>query len=254
MSYENHAWRHRPKAQGGTDPIPGLEAGEDTSYGTMYELMGPGSLDAFSTDWAGFDTAFTIQDVTKYGNWKLENKTPFTGGAYADGASWYRAVRLGPYGSVWRFNLVADTGTDCGRLKFSLASDPENDIGGATPTIPDGYLSLDPENDLTFVDLKVDPNVGPVYHDNIDLYAVSPAVSYVNSIAEFRILGQPGDALTSASVTSDGYANTNVLDGGPGMYWVKMTVDGKNASSSAYRCSIRGFWIVRSTVTQGYNA
>lgn len=233
-----HAWTHLPKAQGGTDPIAGLLP--DTSYPTVTPLMGP-HTNSQDTKW---DTdANLAYDPTWAGTWRAENNL---GASPADGDDHYAAARIGPKGATFALNLVLDKDANCGRISFQFASDPETDGTGYLPTLTDGYM-FDPP-DATYVAVPAYQSGGtPTNSGRIDLYAAAPATGYYPFVCEFRVMGDPGTPFTTNTLASDGNTYVNQFDGGPGMYWVRMFVDGKNASSSGYRVPVRGMWIVRSS-------
>lgn len=230
IPYKQHGRRH---AVGGSDPIPGLASG---GAGSPMWPLEPQALVRPTIKLAqNGDNFWTITNVTPdaYGSIKYESAT--------DGDGFQAAVRLGPYGSRWGMAFVAEKGPDCGKMTVQAWVGPE-DYSGWT-TVPDGGLQSPYNVSHTytqFVDVFTQ-----------DLYAAGTStlsVASPSSSIDWRILGVDGASLTSISGTDpDTGAGVRDADGGSGVWWFRVKVNGKNASSSAYRVTLRGLWVVRMT-------
>lgn len=130
-------------------------------------------------------------------------------------------VELGPKGSVWGILTSFLTRTNGGVYTFSMASVTDTN-GALSDTQPAPYRSLS---------------------SNVDTYFSSTTDSFFNGYPmQFVIGGNPGDVYTSESRDT---FNRWVINGGPGIYAIKVAVTSKNASSTGYQCDISGIAFVR---------
>lgn len=162
--------------------------------------------------------------------------------ATADQTQWLSYMRLGPKGSIWCVNLVADQGTDCGKLQFSWAT-----INEETSAAGNGYS----DNGAGMVAGSTDRAALTYFTtdaNQIDLYN-NPAILHDDFayLSPFRIGGEDGATLTANATQADPDDNAKSFDGGSGMWVLSMKVIGQNASSSGFRSRIEGFWVRRLT-------
>ena len=235
VPYGKHGRRH---AATGEDPIPGVGS---PMWPMGRTLMRPGDLNNVAGLSAADWTEVSDPGTTVYGNVYWTNTT---GGA-TDGDFITRIVRLGPQGSIWNVWYVSDEGTDYGKVKFQLASLSENadaTVSGFTD-VTGAMEATELEGDaVTFYDLSA---LNGVTHD--DHYAAAPVTGTLwEQEWQFRIMGSAGTELTATPTYS---ANTNTFhaNGGPGLYALRLIVDGKNASSTGYRVRVRDWRIYRNT-------
>lgn len=226
--YVDHAWRHAPKAAGGTDPIPGLSSGEELSYGTPIYIP-------VKEVWTADNQVTASGGANSYAanNWTIDATYP--GGGYCmdtvDGHAISFLFKMGPRNSIWGFLPLLSRGTDYGIVDFDITS-----------VLP---LTANPVN--SSADPEGDPETGNevwVTWDTIDCYAAADNPYHtVSSIKRLRINGAVGVAGTSATVS--GTDNARQWDGGPGYHRIRAYTNGKNASSSGYRVRLGGLVIVR---------
>jgi hypothetical protein len=225
--YVDHADRHLP---GGTDPLPSNAAA------AMWPISPQPLLIAGATFFEGLDlTGWTYSAVTadKYGSTKWE--------ASADGDYFIRGLRLGPYGSRWLVAFDVEKGPDCGILAIDAATGLET-----SPThgyaVADGLLESPYDTSTTYTQM--------VNLFSQDCYAAAPGSIQSGdptSASEFRIKGVDGATLTAFTSYDADLTGTKSADGGAGVWWFRVRVNGKHASSSAYRVTLRGLWLTRVT-------
>jgi hypothetical protein len=137
-------------------------------------------------------------------------------------------VRIGPQGSWWGVNIGYKKGPDFGKLKFSWGGpmDEGAGVGGGLESSNDIWDAL---NGLSWVD----------YFELVDGYhAATEIVDQLGVLSDFRIMGStPDDKLTAFTTAVDHSARRHG-DGGPGIYYLRVSVDGKNASSSGYKAAL----------------
>lgn len=219
-----HGRNHRP---GGSDPIPGLITDAVYPIGS-FPAVEPGPV-ITGIDNSGWALSSVTAD--QYGTWKWQAST--------DGNYFVRGFRLGPYGSRWAVALAAERNTDCGKLTFAWATGTEN-APNEGYAVPDGMLDSpwNVNNSYAqFVDFATQ-----------DLYSGSAGIVNPYQVGDFRIKGVDGATLTALTDPDPDLGSGVVAaDGGAGIWWLRVRINGKNASSSAYRCAIRGMWILRLT-------
>lgn len=230
-----HAWTHRPRDQGGTDPIE-IEAGVEIWPHLQHIPLLTGGFDI----WTGGtnDVGLVVVNNNQLHNGWITNKAPGSSDSgWADGSITGFTVLLGPENKTFMLQGLARTGPDAPILKFDLA-----------------HTGLCPPDDPTGLD-NYSSNWVPWF--GMDCYSSSaeynqrwdnsgteiPFTSYGNVACTIRATGARGTTLTS--ITS------SASNGGPGWYGVRIKVDGKNASSSGYRLALSELNFVRS---QGWGA
>lgn len=209
-----HGRTHR---DGGTDPIGGRDRGEQVSPFQPLNVLLSNQL-GFSDGWDGL----TI-DTTLFGDgYRYVDDTPAVG-------KWVAfPCMMGPTGSTWATTLVYRAGSDYGQIHVEYATSSQDGLPGATGNEGPGFMQE--PFDVTFVRPTVSPN--------LDAYNSTPLSDLVSQrTALFRIGGDPGDELTAFGV--DPVSGEPLGDGGPGLYWIRLYVSGKNASSSNYKWDVQ---------------
>lgn len=134
---------------------------------------------------------------------------------------------MGPKGSVWGVTLVHKVAGNYGQLNVEYATSDQDGLPGATGFEGEGFMQQ--PFDVTFVR----PAVGVIQG-----YDPTPDTDVIRQrVALFRIGGDQGDVLTSFSV--DPITGKPLGNGGPGLYWVRLYVSGKDASSSGFQFGLQ---------------
>lgn len=134
---------------------------------------------------------------------------------------------MGPTGSVWGVTVVHKAAPSFGQVNIEYATSDEDGLPGATGNEGEGFMQQ--PFDVTFVR----PAVGV-----LEGYNAAPSSDVVRQrVALFRIGGEPGDVLTSFG--TDPISGKPLGDGGPGLYWVRLYLSGKNASSSGFQFPVQ---------------
>lgn len=262
-----HGRDHRPSKYGGTqgsggDPTEGmlyLPSASETdgqvltrdstaAYGLAWETPASSSSSVAMWPIEPQELVRPTIDLAQNGdNWfSVTNPTPDVYGAIkyestSDGDHFIAAARVGPYGSRWTLGYVVELGPDCGKLTIQAWVGPESYSGWTN--VPDGGMQspYNASNTYTqFVDVVT-----------IDCYAAGSSTiqnAGPSSSIDWRVMGADGTSLTSISGTNaDTGAGVRDADGGSGVWWFRSYINGKNASSSAYRVTVRGLWVARMT-------
>jgi hypothetical protein len=183
------------------------------------------------------DVPFPADDSAHWGTYTIDPAVRTNAYLESDGsqdAYIKRKVSLGPGGAVWAAIIGYAGAPDAGILSFAIASIPSpNPIRARVSDIgtlqPDGSGGADP---LTFVDVGT--------HDSYAASLTDDAVT----MTSFRLMGSDGATLTTLSDT-DSFIPCASGDGGAGEYAVRVTVDGKNDSSSGYVLRLTEITFVR---------
>lgn len=188
--YSNGAWRQAPAAG-------------DATWPTQYIILPWLDQDMVDND---YTTVFDTTSVL---------------GAYArstsNGNDYTSLVRLGPYGSRWGLEVIADMGLDFGIISYQFATADENDYGDGRYTIA---------ADGSFATLQ-----SRTFYRN-------PAIKnqQFNERA-FRVLGADGAILTSIGA-SDPPTGDATFNGGAGPYLFRLLTNGRDGASSGFRTQI----------------
>lgn len=234
MSYVDHAHRHLP---GGSDPIPAQAAGSSSAMWPMsYDLL---QYDVFNmsgddAEASPFWPSPVVRDTAYIKNFYTQAST--------NSAQWLSYIRLGPKGSNWCVNMIADKDADCGILTFSWQT-----LDEATSASGNGYS----DDGAGMVAGSTDRGT-PTYYtsdaNTVDLYRSTPQLHHDYAyISPFRIGGDDGDPITANASLADPDDNAKSFDGGAGIWVLSVEITGKNASSSAFRSRIEGLWVRRLT-------
>jgi hypothetical protein len=241
-------------------PLPASAADAQAAYASKYRaelwsaafnsVREAGNFSAIRDIDRNPDGIALINKGTSASGWLLN----FNTGAYSDGADVGPYVdgselvvampTLGPRGSVWGIDMVASVGPDHGILDFywaSLLDDVADAVTSFTGNHGAGLLesaySLD------------NPALNFVKVSSVDCYAVGYhkaawGGAFV-SIGQFRMYGDVGDRLSSFSAPSNGDPVHTSADGGPGVWALKVKVNGKRAASTATRVGICSLSVTR---------
>lgn len=238
-----HGWTHKPKAQGGTDPTE-IEGGVGF-FPVVHSVQG-----------AELET-LCDQENNEAFTWVYDLATPFSGG-YIDSTAFNTDLKgmifgLGPLGpgTAWGIDIWAKAGPDQGKLQIEYGTTLSDELSEAgfgsenSGTAPDETLAA-------FSGWWKSGNTG-VRGDNIDLYN-AVAQPWSNSIIKDRgriaVGGADGSMLTADGTTSGLWSDQKLVNGGGDksvFWWLKLSVNGKHASSSAYGLKIAGFRMYRQT-------
>ena len=179
------------------------------------------------------------------GNWTVTVDSTYWTGFYwnnaGDGNQACMYARLGPKGSEWGLQVAAERNTDCGKLLFEWQVVPESATGDGYDLDGLGLIPGSTSTDFpsTFYKTTAD--------NTIDLYgAADKNKLYAGTYSQFRIMGDDGDSITTDGTYSMADSCYH-FDGGSGIWCLKMTVDGKNASSSDYNTRITFLRLTRYT-------
>jgi len=142
---------------------------------------------------------------------------------------------IGPFGSIWGFKFIYLQGPTYGRITGYLASIPENDPASGYPVDTGVLQRIDT---LNFIKAFKIEGYNAVLRKNnlINVGVTQPGHNYFNSNA-FRPMGAVGAPFTT--ITSDGSGVNSDLDGGPGMYALKLICEEKDAASAGYDMAIQ---------------
>ena len=231
VPYQRHGRRH---AADGEDPIPTTAAATSAMWPMSQDMM---PWDAVKRGQDGVST------------WTPTRDSAYLGGFYSEASALNAEVimyfRLGPRGSAWGINIEADKGSDCGQFTVSWQVIDE-DCGalGNGAGFEDGIGLIKDSYAATLPTFYV-AGAG----SSQDLYAAAPSLHQnFDGIAQFRIMGQPGDVCTSDSTVNADDPFFEHFDGGPGIWACKIEITGQNASSSGYRVRLENAIIRRWTV------
>lgn len=223
MSVPYHAWTHRPRSEGGTDPIEIPSSNRNRVV--KYAIGG--------AEWktcALWDTGPT--GVTK----TVDPTVPFGGYIELNGDQEYFVLGapLGPQWSSWAIDMAYRTTSDSGKVLF----DWQTQLVDGTAT---EYVDQVDEFGTFYVD-----DATPVTSHQ-DMYAASPADAFTATYSAIVITGADDTMLSADGLTTaPPYANFSqkrMNGGGNGnvMWYLRVRVNGKNASSSGYKARI--YWI-----------
>lgn len=219
---EYHGWRHGVH---GTDPVPGLGA-TAPMWPTWYSIP--------------LDSASAINDFKDEGpgHWTWADDATYRRGGYygvsTNDAMFDFKVRLGPAYSSWTITSVLETGPDCGKLQFELLKiSDDDDID--TWANPLGLMSAYYITTYAFS--------GPLF-TAWDNYAAGQTKKSDTLSPVWRIGAGAETVMTTPTLSTDadGY---KITDTGPGLYVLRVHVNGKSGSSSNYKQRLSCLDIVR---------
>lgn len=138
---------------------------------------------------------------------------------------------LGPKGSIWGVIVAYKFQSTGGQFKVAFGSCESPDPNRPAPN--EGTLS---DNTPTWVEF------GQV----ADTYAPAPADGGFNgTMVQFRIMGDDGAPFTTITPNGDPYTLFDEIDGGAGVYSLRLRCSGKNAASTARQCELTYLAVVR---------
>lgn len=239
-----HGWTHRPKAQGGTDPVE-VDVSGEVAFPVVHSVQGDeleGYYDGPNSD--GFST-FSSDLTAPFGSY-------LSSIGCADGEGIY--FGLGPLGprTGWGLDVWLRRGSDSGRCLIEF---------GTTPTDEDTAYAVGTDQSISDPEGMVDLGAGfsgwfnsgdlGGVGDRIDLYHASATDwSPYKLRGRIWVAGADGTMLTSDGTNPGGnpFFNANEMDAGGDAsvnWWVKFRSDDKNASSSGYGFRLAGFRMFR---------
>lgn len=139
---------------------------------------------------------------------------------------------LGPQGSIWALRWSFAVAPDAARFDFLIASvtEPDPNRGGFSDA---GSLLRAPElNYLTWGGTE-------------DAYSPAFADSQSNGQLAIRVMGADHAPLTHLGLPHDPMTGFNEIDGGSGVYRIRLRVVGKNAASSNYKVYLTALAMIR---------
>ncbi len=171
-------------------------------------------------------------DAASFGGGYVTRATSPSDGDYFSFMSYF-----GPTGSVWSLRFLAYSGPDYGNLKTEIASLgyqlEDRPLGCPAGKIQDYTPAYGPA--LVYFDIGLSWNG----------YSASEAQPFAAlSNAQLIVGGDLGDPLTDLTDVGNQCANGSgndpqtlfpIMDGGPGWYRTKISVNGKSGSSSGFR-------------------
>lgn len=140
-------------------------------------------------------------------------------------------VTLGPKGSIWGVIVAYKFQPTGGQFKVALASVASPDPNRPAPN--EGTLTDDTPTWIEFA--QVADTYAPVAADG----------GFNGTMIQFRILGEDGAPFTAIDPNGDPYTLFDTIDGGAGVYSLRLRCSGKNAASTARRCEITYLAVVR---------
>lgn len=140
-------------------------------------------------------------------------------------------VTVGPKGSIWGLIVAYKEQPDGGKFKIALADVPSPDPNRPAPA--EGSLSDDTPTWIEFP-------------DEADTYAaVAGDGQHNGTLIQFRVLGDDGAPLTTITNGGDAYTGFDTIDGGAGVYSLRVRCSGKRAASTAFKCELTYLAFVR---------
>ncbi len=224
-----HGWTHRPKEQGGTDPIdfPASGGGWPTMHNLLYGVQ---VNDRTQDTGLGINTKWrSFHDSTKWSTFKWQNSDD-AGTTFYDASYCYWGMMLGPVGSAWGIYSVVDQRLDGGNATFTWATDPRTDgiLSDATTLtyygVPGNTLSMN--------------GVAATFESGLQ--------------APMRLNGAAGDMLSANGSSFDtDQTNAYSVNGGAGFWWLKvLTSDG---DSGDFAVVFRDLRVIRLDINGAVN-
>jgi hypothetical protein len=157
-------------------------------------------------------------------------RNAYLGNVGNDGDYFSHLVTLGPKGSIWAMSASFAIAPDAGKLDFSLAS-----VASPNPN----RAGVDDAGTLTDNALS--------YHllTSADAYNAAFLDAELGGTSPFRITGDDGAPFTAFLGANDPYTGFRQIDGGAGVYAVRVKVNGKNVASAGFRARMTGLAFYR---------
>jgi len=216
-----HGWTHRPKAQGGTDPI---EIPSSNRNRVVKYAIG-GAEWKTSALWTTGPSSWAVVDPT----------VPFGGYIELDGDGEYMVLGapLGPQWSSWAIDMAYRQTPDSGKVVFDWQTQLVD--GTAVEYIP----SVD--------EFAAFYNTNPGVASHQDFYAASAQDAFTPTYAAFVITGADDTMLSAdgdpTSAPYNGFSQKRMNGGGNGnvMWYLRVRVNGHTSPSTGYKARI--YWI-----------
>lgn len=265
-----HGRDHRPHKYGTTTGASGADPADGMLYlpsaaETDGQVLTRDSTATYGIKWAAGggvirnSPKFTVQgyewqQVFQYNQWTAsftaDSAAPF--GGYADlgntdGNRTGFGLPLGPYASFWMVRIWYYRDTDYGKLDLEMATTKVDELTATSGGSGTAYSIEDIFN-------------GPAswYHPSggytIDCYSATPGWT-TNFFQPFWVWGSDGQMLsahgtsTPAGVRKPFGTVSDMAAGGDESvwWWIRVKVNGKNASSSGYKARVAGITCARMT-------
>lgn len=168
--------------------------------------------------------------------WTRDNA--YTGGGYLGctaNTSFFGFMVQMSEGGIFGLRMRSGSGPDFARFKVEIAS------LDAPPTGRSGVLTGKIEGSSSGTISLVTVQTA------IDTYDASPGGENdpINGQIVFVVGGSPGDPLTDISASTDPETGYAIMDGGPGWYFVKISTDGQNGSSTGFKLRFTAMALAR---------
>jgi hypothetical protein len=242
-----HYWTHAPKEDGGTDPLPGDAIRADRAI--EYLWGGP------KWNWYTDPPGDPLCD--DFDNWTRDTSIDFGGYLHndpgaADGDEMFIGAPLGPRWSCWNLDICYGRGPDHGIIDAQVVTVPFYRTCGGV-----GVLSPPPSAGARFdIPNASDSGFSSAY-DDWDWFDFNAGVDGYNSTETFnsyhsemgrtfRITGKYGKLLTNPDTGLCEPLTGDSFDSGDGLiYYFRLFVNGKNASSSGFKFRIQAVRLSR---------
>jgi len=166
-----------------------------------------------------------------------------------DQASFLVPLRLGPQGSVWSIEFIADGGPNAGVVEYHWQTISES--------VPGQGYDLNGLNILGDSVTRGGPPDPLVYYRTsaayaFDAYGAAPFTNrQVIGYSQFRIMGADGAAITGNGVPS-GADGVDHFTGGAGIWVLKVQTNGKNGASGGYQTRLSSIIVRRISISGFY--
>ena len=237
-NHVDHAWRHRRKRDGGTDPVflgvdgLGPLVNKYTMHGLEWQPFIANSPSAVN---GGGGFTFTRDSAAPFGGYITSSG--------ADGDFIGFGLPLGPRGSGWAVSLWAENGSDKGKIQIEWATVSVDEL--AAYAAGSDVSIIDPgEQSLTYY--KTTPTGAA--SSLSDWYAAGTSWGFVAQSSPIVVSGADGQMLAADGVANgDWFYGEDMMGGGDASvyWWIRLRVNGKHASSSSYVAKIAGLTIYR---------
>lgn len=212
------------------------------------QVLSPVKFQMIGVDWRGLiDNSPSDINGGPEGFQFIRDSTAPGGGYILSGASdgnyiTFGLGTLGPAGSGWAVSMWAENGSDKGKtqIEWATTSADESQYGqGTTVSIADPA-----EANPTFYHTTT----GGASPSLVDWYSGGTSWGFASQLSALVVNGADGEMLSGNGIPDGDWFYGEDMDGGGDptvAWWVRIRVDGKNASSSSYVAKIAGVTIYR---------
>jgi hypothetical protein len=216
-------------------PAPGTGSGIPWPTAYYINTISSWCITRYALGWDRIDAnpnAAYPSNRSVYNNYRLRIGATNSTRTAADGDYWVFGARLGPKNSVWFISGEFLLGPDFGNINVDFYGPvTEEEDGSLTPTVDDVEVAGD------WIWAEMQPafwGIGYATTERSDQFC-DPL---------FIIRGDDGVLATTYDPPGGG-GDDYAIDGGSGIYYFKMRVDDKNASSSGFKAAVADLWVVR---------